>query len=61
MVSGRKDSLRSVNQTGFRTHEPCGLDLRIDDKLCLQYARGLIVEDLSAGVLEIDCSLCGNI
>ena len=61
MVLGRKGSVRSVNQLGFRTHEPCGLDLRIDGKLCLLYAKGQIVGDLSAGVLESDCSLCGNL
>ncbi len=60
-VLRQKRSVRSGNQLEFRPHEPCGLDLRIDAKLCLLYARGQIVGDLSAGVLEIDCCLCGSL
>ncbi len=61
MVLGRKSSVHSVNQLEFRTHEPCVLDLRIDGKLCLLYAKDQIVGDLSADVLEIDCNLCGSL
>ena len=61
MALGRKGSVRSLNQLGFRTHEPCGLDLRIDDKSCVLYAKDQIAEGPSAGVLEIDSSLCGSL